>query len=109
VPAGKRLARLVVGDLLVKGRADPLHDAAADLTFDEHRVHHRAAILGDRVIEQFDKAGFEVDGDDGAVRRIGINAGADRRLVGDGRVEQRVDPLRQSVHAQMRDLGDRRS
>ena len=52
------------------------------------------------------EAGLGVDRDDRAVRRIGIDAGADRRLVGRGRVEQRIDAGRQSVHPQMRDLGD---
>ena len=33
-------------------------DAAADLTLDEHWVDHRAAILGDREIEELDKAGL---------------------------------------------------
>ena len=104
--AGERLAGLVVGDFLEQRGADALHDAAADLAFDEHRVDHRAAILGDGVIEQFDEAGLGVDRDDGAVGRVGVNPGADRRLVGGGCVEQRVDARRQSVHAQMRNLGD---
>jgi len=104
--AGERLASFVVGDLFEEGGADALHDVAADLAFDEHRVDHRAAILGDGVIEQLDKAGLGVDGDDCAVRCIGLDAGADRRFVGRGRVEQRNDALRQSVHPQMRDLGD---
>jgi hypothetical protein len=77
-----------------------------DLTLDEHRVDHRAAILGDGVVEQFDKAGVGVDRNDGAVRRIGIDASADRRLVSRSCVEQRIDARRQSVHAQMRDLRD---
>jgi hypothetical protein len=33
-------------------------------------------------------------------------AGADRRLVGRGRVKQRIDVRRQSIHPQMRHLGD---
>jgi hypothetical protein len=45
--------------------------------------------------------------DDAAVAgRVRKDAGADRRLVGRGRVKQRIDVRRQSIHPQMRHLGD---
>jgi len=71
-----------------------LHNAAADLAFDQHRVDHRPAILGDSEVEKLDKPGLGIDRDDSTMRRIGENAGADRRLVRRSGVEQWIDPLR---------------
>ena len=95
--AGERPAGLLVGNLFEQSGADALHDAAVDLAFDEHRVDHRAAIPGARVIEQFYKAGLGVDRDDGAVRRIEVDAGADRGLVGGGRIDAGSAILRPPV------------
>src|SRR5205085_11234815 len=55
---GERLALRIVRNLLVQRGADALHDPAADLALDDHRVDHRAAILGDGEIEQLGKAGL---------------------------------------------------
>ena len=103
---GERLALLVVGDLLAQRGADPLHHAAVDLRLDDHRVDHRAAILGDREIDEFDRAGLRIDRNDGAVRRVGENAGADPGLIGRRRLEQRLLPGGQPIHPQIRDMGD---
>jgi hypothetical protein len=35
------------------------------LPLDDHRVDHRAAILGDREVEELDEAGLGIDRDDG--------------------------------------------
>ena len=44
-------------------------------------------ILGDREIQDLDKTGLRIDGDDGAMGRVGKDARADRRLIGSGRIE----------------------
>src|ERR1700677_2852016 len=77
---GERLALIVIRDLLVQRGADPLHHAAADLTLDKHRIDHRAAILRDREIEQFDRAGLRVDRYDRAMSRVRVNARTYARL-----------------------------
>jgi hypothetical protein len=59
--AGEQLAGVVVGDLPGEDGADALDDAAPDLAFDDHRVDHRAAILGDGEVEELDEAGLGVD------------------------------------------------
>ena len=103
--AGKRLTRIIIGYLFVKGSADALHHAAPDLALDEHRIDHCAAILGDRKVEKLDKASLRVNRYNGTVCGVRIDTGANRRLVGCGHVEQRVDTRREPIHPQMRNLG----
>jgi hypothetical protein len=47
-----------------------------------------------------------VDRDDSTMGRVGKDARADRRLLRPGRVKQRVDVRRQSIHSQMCHPGD---
>jgi hypothetical protein len=94
---GQGLALRVVWDFLVQRGADALHDAAADLPFDDHRIDHRAAILGDREVDQLDEAGLGIDRDDRAMRRIGEDAGADLR--GSDRLAKWASTLTDSLWA----------
>ena len=52
----ERLPLAVVGHLLVERRADALRGAAVDLAVDDHRVHERAAVFDDDIVEQLDLA-----------------------------------------------------
>src|SRR5262249_11749481 len=70
------------------------------------RTDHRAAILGDRKVEKLDKASLWINRYNGTVCGLGIDPGANRRLVGRGHVEQRVDTRREPIHPQMRNLGN---
>src|SRR5262249_62333407 len=85
--AGQRLAGLVIGYLFVKGSANPLHHTAPDLALDEHRIDHRSAILGDRKVEKLDKASLRINRYNSTVCSVGIDPGANRRLVSRGHVE----------------------
>ena len=60
---GERLAVRVVRALLVERGADALRDAAERLALDHHRIHQRAAVLDDDVIEDLDCADLGVDRD----------------------------------------------
>ena len=58
--------------------ADALRDAAADLPFEQQRVHHRADIVDDVVAQELDLAGLGVDlefADMHAVREILLPGG----------------------------------
>ena len=84
--ADQRLALLVVGNLLVERGADALHDTAADLSFDNHRVDHRAAILGDGEIEELgiDPARISVRHGDTESTAFGFGTFASRSMVMSG-------------------------
>ena len=81
-------------DVLEQQLADPLGDAAADLAFEQERVHHRADIVDDAVVQDLDLAGLGVDfefADMHAVREVllpgGIGgAGDETRLHAVGQV-----------------------
>ena len=57
----QRLALRVERHLLVERGADALRRAAEHLAVDDHRVHQRAAVLDDHVVEDLDVAGLGVD------------------------------------------------
>ena len=65
--AGEELAFGVVGELLQQRAAQSLHRAAANLSFDQHRVHHHAAVVHDDVFLDAQPPGPDVDFDDGRV------------------------------------------
>ena len=58
---GERLALLVVRNLFVERGADALHDAAAHLALDDHRIDHGSAIFRDREVDELDHAGRRID------------------------------------------------
>ena len=59
----ERLPLRVERHLLVERGADALRGAAEHLPVDDHRVHQRAAVLDDDVVEDLDRAGLGVDRD----------------------------------------------
>ena len=81
----ERCALVVVDEVLVEHPADPLHDAARDLAFHDHRVDHDAAVLAHHVAQHRDHAGVGIDLDGAHVARVRPR---DRRcLVPHGRLE----------------------
>ena len=59
---------LVVDAVLEQRLPDALHDAAVDLSFDDHRIDHRADIVHRDVAQQLHHAGIRIDLDLGDVR-----------------------------------------
>ena len=77
--AGQELPRGgVEADVLHQHLAHTLRDAAADLAFEQERVHHRADIVDHAVAQDLDFAGLLVDlelADMAAVREVLLLAG----------------------------------
>ena len=65
---GERLAVRVERALLVERGADALRGAAQRLAVDDHRIHQRAAILDDDIVEDLDLADLGIDRHHGGVR-----------------------------------------
>jgi len=78
---GQRLSVLVVGNFLVERRTETLRHAAHHLRFDDHGVHHGAAVVADDVVEDLDLPRPRVNRDRAGMRRIGKRAGAAPRLI----------------------------
>ena len=57
----ERVALLVVHEVLEQRAADSLHRAAGDLSLDDRRVDHHAAVLAHDVAQQRDRAGVRID------------------------------------------------
>ena len=70
--------------LLVERGADPLCHPAGDLAIDDHRVDHRAAVLDDAVVENFDHTRFGIDRNHRGMGRIAEDAGGDGGLLSGG-------------------------
>jgi hypothetical protein len=85
------LPLLVIGNFLVQRRADTLNHAAPHLPFHDHRVDHGPAVFRDAVVEDLDRTGTHVDGDNCGMRREGKHAGVDRGLIRAGDREQWLD------------------
>ena len=68
---GDQLALLVVNHFFIQRLTDRLHDAAVNLSVDQHRVDHLAAIIDRDVTQKLDVAGFAIDFDDDDVRAEG--------------------------------------
>ena len=71
----EQLAAAVVEAFLVERAADALHDRAAHLLVDQHRVDDAAAVFHRPMLEQFDEAGLDVDLDIGCLHAIGEDEG----------------------------------
>ena len=56
--------------LSIHRAADALHRAADDLAFDQHRIDHHAAIMGDGVVLDVYASDFDIHLDNGGMRRI---------------------------------------
>eukprot|EP00043_Microstomoeca_roanoka_P002426 m.38320 g.38320 ORF g.38320 m.38320 type:complete len:1021 (-) comp11478_c0_seq1:708-3770(-) len=72
IRARDELPVLVIDTAFQKRLTDPLRDAAMDLAFDDHRVHHIAEIVGRGEGEDLDLAGLGVDLDLAAIGARGI-------------------------------------
>ena len=70
-------AGIVVQAFFEQCAADALHDRAAHLLVDQHRIQDPTAVLDRPVLEQLDEAGFDVDFD---IRRLHA-VGKDERIV----------------------------
>jgi hypothetical protein len=104
---GERLALRVERHFLVERGADALRRAAVNLAVDDHRVHERAAVLDDHVIEDLDLAGLGVDCDARRVARVAEGAGVDLGLVARGRFEsRRIDVGREELRLAVPDVRD---
>ena len=108
--AVQELAVGAVEAFLVERGADALHDAAAQLLVDQHRVDHRARVLDAPVLEQPDEAGVGIDLDQRGLDAVGEGeAVLARRVVArDG--ELGLEIHRQRVGPEVRDaaeLGER--
>src|SRR3954453_4879660 len=91
--AHERLPLLVIRYFLVQRRADTLDHAAPYLPFHDHRIDHGSTVFCDAVVEDLDRAGTHVDGDDRGMCREAKHAGVDRGLVRAGDREQWLDTL----------------
>ena len=77
------------------------------MAFDHHRIHQRAAILDDDVIENLDRADFGVDGHDRGMRGIAERTGVAFGAKADGGLEPaEVDIGRQLLRPQIPGFGD---
>ena len=93
--------------LFVQRGADPLGEAAVDLTVHDHRIDQLAAILDDHIIENFDVADLGIDRDQGSVGGIAERAGVARRLVTDCGLEAaRIHVARKVLRFQVPGAGD---
>ncbi len=77
-----QLAVLVVHQTFVHRAGDSLRDAAMNLPFDDHRVDHRPAVAGDRVVENAHLGRPRVGFDDHGVDAVGEGAPDGRVVVG---------------------------
>ena len=58
---GRKLAGLVVAELLEERRADAVHRAAPDVPLQRHGIDHRAAVVDGGVVEEVHLAGLDID------------------------------------------------
>jgi hypothetical protein len=92
--AGEGLASIVTGDpsqrtVPMPCTTPPRIWPSTSIGFD-----HRAAVLGDRKVEKLDRACLGINGYNGTMCRVGIDPGANCRLVARSHIEQRVDARR---------------
>ncbi len=68
----QRLAALVVEEFLEQRAADPLREAAGELTLDQHRIDGAAYVVGQEIALDGDAAGLTIDAHHGGVNPVGI-------------------------------------
>ena len=88
VIGGLRLAVLVIDHPLEQRIADAMDHAAPDLAIDQHRVDQRAAIMGNDIAQDLDRAGFDIHLDLAQIGAIG-ESGLARLVKGGGRQARR--------------------
>nr|WP_245448118.1 hypothetical protein [Bradyrhizobium nitroreducens] len=106
------LAGLAVAALLEQRCAQPLHDAAAELFVDQHRIDDAAAILDDEMLQELDEPGLDIDLQRAALDAVGEGKGIALRREMMAHGQLRLCAGRQGVRAEIgdaRDLGDRQT
>src|SRR4051812_27304415 len=92
--------------MLIHGAANPLGDAAVDLTLDDGGVDHGATVLRHHIALDIDLPGFRIYLHDDAMAGIGKSAGADASRIPLRGLETRLLARGKAIALDYRRAGD---
>src|SRR5262249_18835242 len=99
---GERLPRMTEWTLLRERRAQPVREAAVNLSIHDHGIYQLAAILDDDVAQNFHVSGFRIDRYQRRMRGVAEGSAAERRFVaGRGLETAGIDVTREILRPQV--------